>query len=126
MANDLVAAVISQHKTQFGYKIIIPTDTTSLIACANEEEAHFICAILNSSVVREFIKSYSSAGRGFGAPSVMEHVGIPKFDTKNKLHLDISESSKRLHDLKSKDQVDEIEKTEQENDELIKKLFNIN
>ncbi|GFP24637.1 hypothetical protein HKBW3S25_00075 [Candidatus Hakubella thermalkaliphila] len=32
MANDLVAAVISQYKTPFGYKTVIPTDTTSLFA----------------------------------------------------------------------------------------------
>ena len=125
MANDLVAAVISQHKTPFGYKVIIPTDTTSLIACSSEDEAHFICAILNSSIVRDFIKSYSSAGRGFGAPSVMEHVGIPKYDPKNKLHQEISVSSKTLHDLKLKEQESEISKYEVQNEGLIKKLFSI-
>ncbi|MFZ1979310.1 MAG: N-6 DNA methylase, partial [Bacteroidota bacterium] len=62
MANDLVAAVISQHKTPFGYKIIVPTDTTSLFAAKDEGEAHYLCSVLNSSVVRQFIKSYSSAG----------------------------------------------------------------
>ena len=125
MANDLVAAVISQYKTPFGYKLIIPTDTTSLIACNDENEAHYICTILNSSLVREFIKSYSSAGRGFGAPSVMEHVGIPKFDEKNKLHKEISESSKKLHKLKTLNQLDTIPELENQNDELIKKLFKI-
>ena len=124
MSNDIYASVISYFKTPFGYKNIIPIKTVALIAVDNEDEAHFICAILNSKIVRNFIKSYSSAGRGFGTPSVMKHVGIPKFDSKNKLHQDISESSKRLHNLKSKDQVDEIE--ERENDELIKKLFDIN
>jgi len=37
MANDIVAAVISQHKTRFGYKKVIPTDTTSLFATDNEQ-----------------------------------------------------------------------------------------
>ena len=109
MANDLVAAVISQHKTPFGYKIIVPTDTTSLFAAKDEGEAHYLCSVLNSSVVRQFIKSYSSAGRGFGAPSVMEHVGIPKYDPNNKLHQELSQLSKELHDLKLKDQTDKIQ-----------------
>jgi len=126
MANDIVAAVISQHKTPYGYKKIIPTDTTSLIACTSENEAHYICAILNALLVREFIKSYSSAGRGFGAPSVMEHVGIPKYNPKIKLHQDLSDSSKKLHIVKSKGQDDEIEKLEHHNEELVKKLFGIN
>jgi hypothetical protein len=84
MAGDLVAAVISQHKTPFGFKTVIATDTTSLFATEHEQEAHYLCAIVNSKPVREFIKSFSSAGRGFGTPSVMENVGIPQFDAQQK------------------------------------------
>lgn len=125
MANDMFAAVISQHKTPFGYKTIIPTDTTSLIATDNEEEAHYLCAIINSTPVREFIKSYSSAGRGFGAPSVMNHVGIPKFDPKNKLHHNLAELSKTLHELKAKGKLYEIEKYEKEVDKTVCDIFGI-
>jgi SAM-dependent methyltransferase len=125
MANDLVAAVIGQHKTKFGWKTIIPTDTTSLFATEKEDEAHYLCAILNSMPVGKFIKSYSSAGRGFGAPSVMEHVGIPKFDPKNKTHRKLADISKKCHHLKIKGNDDEVAKLEKENDELVKKLFGI-
>ncbi|HUU40620.1 MAG TPA: N-6 DNA methylase, partial [Desulfatiglandales bacterium] len=108
MAGDLVAAVISQAKTDFGWKTIIPTDTTSLFATEDESEAHYLCAIINSTMVRNFIKSYSSAGRGFGAPSVMEHVGIPKFKKDNKTHKKLSELSKKLHWLKPKGKEKEV------------------
>ena len=114
MANDLVAAVISQEKTKFGWKTVIPTDTTSLIAMKNEDEAHYVCAILNSVVVRRFIKSYSSAGRGFGAPSIMEHVGIPKFDKNNTVHKRFSELSKVLHRLREKGKEEDIKRREEE------------
>lgn len=125
MASDLVATVISQFKTPFGHKTIIPTDTTSLFATDNEDEAHYLCAIINSTPVREYIKSYSSAGRGFGAPSVMTHVGIPKYDPSNRLHRKLSESSKNLHRLKAGNKTEEIPKFEKENDELVKQLFSI-
>lgn len=125
MASDIVAAVISQHKTPFGYKTIIPTDTTSLFAAGNESEAHYLCAVINSTPVREFIKSYSSAGRGFGAPSVMSHVGIPKFQPENKLHQKLAQLSKTLHDLKAKNELDEVTRLEREVDSLVYKLFNI-
>lgn len=82
MANDISAGVISQIKTSYGYKTIIPLNTSSFFATDNEAEAHYLCAIINSMPVRDFIKSFSSAGRGFGTPSVMKHVGIPKFDPK--------------------------------------------
>jgi hypothetical protein len=125
MASDLVAAVIGQDKTKFGWKTIIPTDTTSLFATEKESEAHYLCAILNSVPVGKFIKSYSSAGRGFGAPSVMEHVRIPKFDPKNKTHRKLADISQKCHHLKTEGNDDEVAKLEKENDELVKKFFGI-
>jgi hypothetical protein len=125
MASDIIAAVISQYKTSFGYKTVIPTDTTSLFATDNEDEAHYICALINSSPVREFIKSYSSAGRGFGAPSVISHVGIPKFKSRLKLHQKLAQLSQMLHKHKKHDQLDEIAKLEKEVDSSVLKLFGI-
>ena len=125
MSNDLVASVISQIKTNFGFKTVIPLHTVALISTDTEIEAHYLCAIINSKPVRDFIKSFSSAGRGFGTPSVMEHVGIPKFDPKNPLHQKLAEISKKCHQLKAEGKEKEIEKLEKENDALVKKLFKI-
>jgi hypothetical protein len=75
--------------------------------------------------VREFIKSFSSAGRGFGAPSVMQHVGIPKFDSQNELHQKLAQLSKTLHDLKENNKLDEITRLEKEVDDCVHKLFGI-
>lgn len=125
MTNDLIANVISQHKTPFNYKNIIPSGTTAFFATSSESEAHYLCAIINSKPIRDFIKSFSSAGRGFGTPSVMEHVGIPKFDPQNPLHQKLAEISKKCHQLKLEGKEKEIEKLEKENDELVKKLFRI-
>lgn len=125
MANDIVASVTSQHKTPFGYKIVIPTDTTALFAAKSEDEAHYLCAIINSPTVREFIKSYSSAGRGFGAPSVMDNVGILKFDPKNPIHIELSSLSNKLHELKASEKEDEIPAYEEKVDTVVNKLFGI-
>lgn len=123
MASDIVAAVVSQHKTPFGYKTVIPTDTTSLFATDNETAAHYLCAIINSKSVREFIKSFSSAGRGFGAPSVMDHVGIPEFDPKNEIHQKLAQLSKTLHGLKAENKLSEVARSEKEVDDFVDKLF---
>jgi methylase of polypeptide subunit release factors len=123
MANDLIAAVIGQHKTNFGWKTIIPTDTTSIFATEKDDEAHYLCAILNSLPVRKFIKSYSSAGRGFGAPSVMEHIGIPKFDPKDGNHIKLSDLSKKLHQLRAGEKEAEMDKLEDEVNAAVWKLF---
>jgi hypothetical protein len=125
MASDLVAAVICQAKTSFGWKTIIPTDTTSLFATENESEAHYLCAIINSTIVRNFVKSYSSAGRGFGAPSVMENVGIPKFKKENKTHKKLSELSKNLHSLKIENKEEKVAELEKNVDKCVCALFRL-
>ena len=55
----------------------------------------------------------------------MSHVGVPKFDSKNKIHQNLSQLSKELHDLKAEDKLDNIQKLEKEVDLLVYKLFNI-
>jgi len=99
MASDLEAVVLSKIKTPIGEKDVIPTDTTSLIPFKSAEEAHYVCAILNSSPVRFCVRSYSSGGRGFGAPSIIRHFGIPKYDKEKEVHWRVSELSKRAHTL---------------------------
>ena len=125
MAGDLVAAVISQHKTPFGFKTVIATDTTSLFATEHEQEAHYLCAIVNSKPVREFIKSFSSAGRGFGTPSVMENVGIPQFDVKNPMHRDLATFSQNLHSKKLDGQGIDCLALERQVDDAALRLFSL-
>jgi len=119
MASDLEAVVLSKIKTPIGEKDVIPTDTTSLIPFKSAEEAHYVCAILNSSPVRFCVRSYSSGGRGFGAPSIIRHFGIPKYDMENEDHWRVSELSKRAHtlakryyeqnDLQAREELKEVE-----------------
>lgn len=124
-ATDISAVVLAPHKTPFGYKTVVSLDPSALIATDNASEAHYLCAIINSKPVRDFIKSFSSAGRGFGTPSVMEHVGIPKFDPQNPLHQKLAEISKKCHELKAEGREKEIKELEKENDNLVRQLFNI-
>jgi len=125
MGNDISACVITYIKTPFTFKKLIPLYTTCFYALINQNEAHYLCAIINSNPVRNFIKSFSSAGRGFGTPSVMKHIGIPKFNPKNKIHKKLSEISKKCHKLKLESKEKEIENLEKELDAVVKKLFKI-
>lgn len=102
MASGMNALVLSSIRTEFGMKKIISTDTTSFFAVNDKDEAHYLCAILNSDIINDFIKSFSSAGRGFGAPSVMNNLAIPEFDTDNKIHMRLAELSEEAHTLVQK------------------------
>ncbi len=132
MANDLEAVVLSKVKTPIGEKDVIPTDTTSLIPFTSEEEAHYVCAILNSSPVRFCVRSYSSAGRGFGAPSIVKHFRIPKYVKGNESHQEISELSKKAHGLakryyeqKDLEAREKLKNVEEEIDRAVMGLYGI-
>jgi hypothetical protein len=126
MANDIIASVISQYKTPFGFKKIIATDTTAIFATPDETEAHYLCAIINSTPVRDFIKTYSSGGRGFGAPSVMQYVGIQQFDPQNTIHKSLAEYSSQCHQLKIECRAEEILVIEKQIDEAVNSMFGSN
>lgn len=76
-------------------------------------------------IMKRFIESYSSSGRGFGSPTAIEDVGIPKFDSKTELHQELVDISKKCHELKLESKEDEIKKLEKKNDDLVRRLFRI-
>jgi len=123
MASRLEAVVLSNIQTPFGRKRAISTDTTSIFSLDNKDEAHYLCAILNSELVDSYIRSFSSAGRGFGSPSVMENLAIPKFVSENEIHFKLSDLSQHAHKLvKAGKSIDKIEK---EIESQVERLWNI-
>jgi hypothetical protein len=123
MASKMTAVVLSRLRTPFGLKTAISTDTTSLFSVEDEQQAHYLCGVLNSKIVDEYIRSFSSAGRGFGAPSVMNNLAIPKFSSDNKIHTKISDLSQKAHNLVT--QGKEIEKLQIDLNGLVESLWNI-
>ena len=68
MAQNMSATVLSRVVTPFGRKQVISTDTTSFMVAASRDEAHYLCAVLNSDLVNEYIGSFSSGGQGSVLP----------------------------------------------------------
>lgn len=83
----------------------------------------YLCAILNSGMVDEYIESFSAPGRGFGAPSVMETLGIPKFNGEDPLHDRLVVLSIKVHKHVAKDK--NIGNTEKEIENLVEELWNM-
>ncbi len=78
---------------------------------------------MNSELVDSYIRSFSSAGRGFGSPSVMENLAIPKFVSENEIHFKLSDLSQHAHKLvKAGKSIDKIEK---EIESQVERLWNI-
>jgi len=123
MASKMDAVVLLSVKTDIGIKQIISTKVTSFIPVDNKDEAHYLCAILNSKIVNDFIKSFSAAGRGFGTPSVMENIAIPKFKLNNRIHKKLAELSEKAHALVKKS--NDIQDIQDEINSNVLRLWNI-
>ncbi|MGH9316006.1 MAG: hypothetical protein ACRD1P_02705, partial [Thermoanaerobaculia bacterium] len=80
-ATDMQAAVVGPlSHPDLGRKPVIPTDTTAMVPVRSPGEAHYLCGVLNAPATRRFIRSFSAAGRGFGAPSILRYVRVPAYD----------------------------------------------
>ncbi len=110
MDNTLRAAVVGRiDDPNVGDKVLIPIDTVTLVATKTVEEAHFVCALMNSNITRMIVSSFSASGRGFGTPSILEHVPLQKYRPSNPTHAHLAELSQQAHALAA--QTSEVSET---------------
>ncbi|MFH8119861.1 MAG: N-6 DNA methylase [Candidatus Aenigmatarchaeota archaeon] len=126
---EIKACMISPENTPIDNKIPIPDYTVNYIAVENDKEAHYICSILNSTISNFVIKTYHHLHL---QPHILDHLNVPKFNPKEKLHIKLSELSKKAHELAKKyyEQNDlvaweELKKVEEEIDKTVAKLYGI-
>jgi hypothetical protein len=100
MGEKLRAVVVSSSDIK-GFlrtpKPIIPQHTIAFIPLSALNEAHYLCAMLNTALADFVARSYSM-GKSFGSPHILEYIKIPKYDENNAVHNDLSSLSKRCHE----------------------------
>jgi DNA polymerase III epsilon subunit family exonuclease len=74
----------------------IPDHKLMFRPCETEDEAHYICGVLNSGVIRSFAEAVSlSTSRG---TRIFEALNIPAFDPANPAHQLVGRLSKTAHE----------------------------
>jgi len=122
IASKITSAVISIKDA----KPIIPQHIVTLVACESLNEVHYICALMNSTLVNFALQAYSmKGGKSFGDPHLLENVRIPKFDPNNKLHLRLSELSQRAHELAKNGEENGLKEVEEEIDEVSAEIWGL-
>jgi len=122
IATEINAAVITKKDE----KPIVPQHIVTLIACSTIEEAHFSCAVLNSSPYNFAVQSYSQkGGKSFGTPHVLEYVYLPTFSKNNEIHIKLSELSQYAHKAAAEGKNTELAQIEEEIDQQAAKLWNL-
>lgn len=113
------AVVTGKATSEDGF--LIPDYTCVYIPLYNENEAHYICAVLNS-IISRIVTSYIHLHPD---PHVLEYIKIPKFDVKNTVHVRLAELSKEAHEYAKKDDKKALTKIENEIDKLVAKLYGL-
>jgi len=116
--------------TPFNGKPVIPNDSLILIPFNDEREAYYVSGILNSSPVLFTIASYTYELRM--ETHITQYIKIPKFSSKDNIHIKLSELSKKAHELAKKyyerndlAAKEDLIKIEEEIDKNVVKLYGI-
>ena len=153
MGNRLNAAVITPVTDEYlGAKPLIPEDVIAYIPIEEtrsslmdgysqsdridnnhnindynpEDEAHYICAILNSTPVNQLLQSIAKGGKNFATPNHINCIKIDKYNSTNNLHKRLAELSKNAHEAKRNNDESLLKEIEIEIDNIVKELYNIN
>jgi hypothetical protein len=118
VSNSLDAAVCGTHDS----RIAVPDHTLVYIASQSEEEAHYLCALLNSSPANFIVRGYVAL---HPSPHIMKYIRIPKFNPKDKVHENLAESSAACHAAAPSATDAELTALETANDELAARLWNL-
>ena len=86
-------AVISEIKG----KPFVPDHKLMLVPFENEEIAHYISAVLNSTITQLIVASY--AIETSMNTHVLNNIRVPTFDPSNEIHLKLAELSKKAHEV---------------------------
>jgi hypothetical protein len=99
MDRRINAAVVEVHDDPLlGRRPVIPQETCVLVACDSADEAHYVCAVLNSAVVNQLVQASSvRGGKGFGTPGMLEFVPLRRFRSDNERHRELAELSRQAH-----------------------------
>jgi hypothetical protein len=110
--------------------IVIPDHSLMFVASQNLDEAYYLVAILNSSIARLVIASYSYEIGVYA--HVTQYIRIPKFDPSDPVNLKISGLSLKAHQLASKyydennvTAYEELGMVEAEIDKLVAQVYGI-
>jgi len=116
----MVACVISTLETQpLGKKIVVTDSKVLFCPLNNRQEAHYLCAVINSPLIARIIDGYTiDTNRGI---DILDNIKIPEYSKDNPLHRKLAVTSIKAHRAHAKKQ--DIEAIEKTLDALVMQLF---
>jgi hypothetical protein len=120
VATDIRAAVVD--RVESGENITVPDHTLIVVPASSSSEAHFMCALLNSSPADYIIRGYVA---GHPSTHVLKYIAIPQFDPTNSTHLELVICSQQAHAATIAEDTARVREVESEVDRLAARLWGL-
>lgn len=99
LSTSFEAAVIQDGDVPFvGMRPYVPDHKVYFADFHDEAQAYFVCAMLNSPLVREYIESHTIQ---IQVSNIFKHMSIPRYDPGNQDHRKVSSMCMDAHNAKS-------------------------
>jgi SAM-dependent methyltransferase len=126
IAAEINAAVSGVSSESTDQKPVVPQETISFVPADQPEEAHYLCAVLNSSPFNFAAQSYSQrGGKSLGSPHLLENLRVPRFEQGNSVHLRLASLSQEAHEATTAGDQARVKEIEEEIDQLAAELWGL-
>jgi hypothetical protein len=123
IASELRAAVTFAVESD---KTPIPQETITLVGLDDLTEAHYVCAVVNSSPFNFAAQSYSQrGGKSFGSPHLLENLRVPRYERENPVHVQLTGLSQAAHEATAAEDEARVKEIEEEIDQLAAELWGL-
>jgi hypothetical protein len=107
ISTRIEAVVIHQAPLPDGrLQMVVPDHKLVIIPCSTDEEAHYLCALVNSAPFGHFAMAYSVGTQI--STHLLRNARIPTFDSHNRVHRDLAKLSLRCHKAASDENLDSV------------------
>ncbi|MDD5483199.1 MAG: N-6 DNA methylase [Kiritimatiellae bacterium] len=118
-AETLTAAVVGPLEGQS----VIPDHKLMMVDVLTKNEAHYLCAVLNSLPVRFAVAAYGMEIQT--GVHVLKHIAVPKYSDIAKVHMRLVELSQSAHKTAAKGNDADVREIEAEIDKTAAKLWGL-
>jgi Eco57I restriction-modification methylase len=102
--------------------VVVPNGNLMTISFSEPNEAHYVCAVLNSSLARLRINSALTTK---AHAEILDLISLPSFDRTNPTHMVLAELSERCHSARAGQEDADLKRAELGVDELVADMWNV-
>ncbi|WP_219845165.1 N-6 DNA methylase [Paenibacillus sp. PCH8] len=100
------AAVVTETNVPLiGKRPFIPDHKVFYVACWNSDEAYYLCGLLNSNIVKEYVESHVVS---INVGNIFKHMNLVEFSQENQDHHNLARLVKEAHRNNSEDLLSKI------------------